>query len=381
MYLGRFKQSGFRNLALLDLEFDPHVNVFLGENAQGKTNLLEAIYFLALSRSHRTSNDREMIAFGQDFASLAGRVHKRQLDLDLRIVISKKGKSAWVNRVEQARLSKYVGHLNAILFSPEDLELVKGAPSLRRRFMDLEFGQINPEYLYFASQYRQLLQQRNNYLKQLARRQASDQVLLGVLTEQVATAASELIWRRYRYLADLNRYAAEAYRAISGQREELQVLYRPSAKEITAADQPAQIKQKLLDRFAEIADDELRRATTQLGPHRDDLEFQLDGKNAHLFASQGQQRTIALSLKLAEIQLIKQLTGEEPILLLDDVMSELDQNRQAALLNFIHGQTQTFITTTDLDGISQEIVKQPRIFYIHSGKIIEKEEGLNGRRR
>lgn len=201
MYLGRFKQSGFRNLAPLDLEFDPHVNVFLGENAQGKTNLLEAIYFLALSRSHRTSNDREMIAFGQDFASLAGRVHKRQLDLDLRIVISKKGKSAWVNRVEQARLSKYVGHLNAILFSPEDLELVKGAPSLRRRFMDLEFGQINPEYLYFASQYRQLLQQRNNYLKQLARRQASDQVLLGVLTEQVATAASELIWRRYRYLA------------------------------------------------------------------------------------------------------------------------------------------------------------------------------------
>lgn len=381
MYLGRFKQSGFRNLAPLDLEFDPHVNVFLGENAQGKTNLLEAIYFLALSRSHRTSNDREMIAFGQDFASLAGRVHKRQLDLDLRIVISKKGKSAWVNRVEQARLSKYVGHLNAILFSPEDLELVKGAPSLRRRFMDLEFGQINPEYLYFASQYRQLLQQRNNYLKQLARRQASDQVLLGVLTEQVATAASELIWRRYRYLADLNRYAAEAYRDISGQREELRVLYRPSAKEITAADHPAQIKQKLLDRFAEIADDELRRATTQLGPHRDDLEFQLDGKNAHLFASQGQQRTIALSLKLAEIQLIKQLTGEEPILLLDDVMSELDQNRQAALLNFIHGQTQTFITTTDLDGISQEIVKQPRIFYIHSGQIIEKEEGLNGRRR
>ena len=292
MYLSRFKQSGFRNLAPLDLEFDPHVNVFLGENAQGKTNLLEAIYFLAISRSHRTSNDREMIAFGQDFASLAGRVHKRQLDLDLRIVISKKGKSAWVNRVEQARLSKYVGHLNAILFSPEDMELVKGAPSLRRRFMDLEFGQINPEYLYFASQYRQLLQQRNNYLKQLARRQASDQVLLGVLTEQVATAASELIWRRYRYLADLNRYAAEAYRAISGQREELRVLYRPSAKEITAADQPAQIKQKLLDRFAEIADDELRRATTQLGPHRDDLEFQLDGKNAHLFASQGQQLSL-----------------------------------------------------------------------------------------
>ena len=331
MYLGRFKQSGFRNLAPLDLEFDPHVNVFLGENAQGKTNLLEAIYFLALSRSHRTSNDREMIAFGQDFASLAGRVHKRQLDIDLRIVISKKGKSAWVNRIEQARLSKYVGHLNAILFSPEDLELVKGAPSLRRRFMDLEFGQINPEYLYFASQYRQLLQQRNNYLKQLARRQASDQVLLGVLTEQVATAASELIWRRYRYLADLNRYAAEAYRAISGQREELRVLYRPSAKEITDKDQPAQIKQKLLDRFAEIADDELRRATTQLGPHRDDLEFQLDGKNAHLFASQGQQRTIALSLKLAEIQLIKQLTGEEPILLLDDVMSELDMTRRTRL--------------------------------------------------
>lgn len=381
MYLGRFVQSGFRNLEPLDLTFDPHVNIFLGENAQGKTNLLEAIYFLALSRSHRTNNDRELINFDQDFASLAGRVHQKQVDIDLRLVISKKGKSAWVNRIEQPRLSKYVGHLQAILFSPEDLELVKGAPALRRRFMDLEFGQVNPEYLYFASQYRQSLQQRNNYLKQLAKREASDKVLLSVLTEQVATSASEIISRRYRYLAGLNRHAASAYQAISGAREDLTVIYRSSAKTIEPGDDAQTIKGKLLARFAEIEDDELRRATTLLGPHRDDLEFQLDGKNAHLFASQGQQRSIALSLKLAEIQLIKELAGDEPILLLDDVMSELDQHRQAALLNFIHGKTQTFITTTDLEGISQEIVKQPRIYYIHAGRILEKEEGLNGRRR
>lgn len=375
MYLSHFKATGFRNLAPLELDFDPKVNLFLGENAQGKTNLLEAIYFLALTRSHRTSNDKELIGFGADFASLEGHVHKSQVELDLRLVISKKGKLAWVNRIEQGRLSKYVGHLNAILFSPEDLDLVKGAPGIRRRFMDLEFGQVSPEYLYYAGKYRQVLQQRNNYLKQLAKGGAKDQVLLDVLSDQLAQAASEVIARRYKYLADLSRYAAKAYQAISLGREDLRVIYRPSVKEISEADAPRQIQEKISQRLAQVRADELRRATTQLGPHRDDIEFQLGGKNAHLYASQGQQRTIALSLKLAEISLIKQLTNESPILLLDDVMSELDHLRQGALLTFIQGQTQTFITTTDLAGISREIADQPKIYYIQSGQIKEKEEG------
>ena len=176
MYLDHFVVQNFRNLKKLDIDFDPNVNIFIGKNAQGKTNLLEAIYFLALTRSHRTNSDKELIGFGGEYTNLLGHVQKSQVDLTLRVLITQKGKKVWINRVEQAKLSKYVGQLNAILFSPEDLELIKGAPALRRRFMDQEFGQINAEYLYFASKYRQVLLQKNNYLKQLAKGKTKDQV-------------------------------------------------------------------------------------------------------------------------------------------------------------------------------------------------------------
>lgn len=374
MYLDHFIVQNFRNLKKLDVNFDPNVNIFIGKNAQGKTNLLEAIYFLALTRSHRTSSDKELIGFGGEYTNLLGHVQKSQVDLSLRVLITQKGKKVWVNRVEQAKLSKYIGQLNAILFSPEDLELIKGAPALRRKFMDQEFGQINVEYLYFASKYRQVLLQKNNYLKQLAKGQTKDQVFLDVLSDQLAGIAAEVIFRRFKFLRYLSHYASDAYTHISLGGEKLAIAYHPSVSTIEADDSVEEIYQKILSNFERNKNIEMRKGTTTSGPHRDDIEFKLDGKNAHLYASQGQQRTIALSVKLAEIQLVHQLTDEYPLLLLDDVMSELDHTRQSALLNYIHGKTQTFITTTDLEGISWEIIKQPRVYHIQSGKIsLEKE--------
>lgn len=374
MYLDHFIAQNYRNLSLIDTHFDPNINIFIGKNAQGKTNLLEAVYFLALTRSHRTSNDRELIAFDQDYTNLMGQIHKEQRELDLRVLITKKGKKVWINRVEQSKLSSYVGQLNAILFSPEDLELIKGAPGLRRKFMDQEFGQVSSEYLYFAAKYRQVLQQKNNYLKQIMKGQAKDQLFLDVLSDQLAGIAAEVISRRYRFLGYLSKSATEAYHNISLASEELTLEYVSSVSDITATDSTEQIYQKLLTAFQKNRAVELKRGTTLVGPHRDDLEFRLNDQDAHLYASQGQQRTIALSLKLAEIQLVHQMTGEYPLLLLDDVMSELDHGRQSALLSYIHGKTQTFITTTDLEGISWEIIKQPKIYQIKSGKIsLEKE--------
>ncbi|MDN6106807.1 MAG: DNA replication/repair protein RecF, partial [Lactococcus sp.] len=352
----------------------PNVNILIGKNAQGKTNLLEAIYFLALTRSHRTNSDKELIGFGGEYTNLLGHVRKSQVDLTLRVLITQKGKKVWINRVEQAKLSKYVGQLNAILFSPEDLELIKGAPALRRRFMDQEFGQINAEYLYFASKYRQVLLQKNNYLKQLAKGKTKDQVFLDVLSDQLAGIAAEVIFRRFKFLRYLSHYASDAYAHISLGGEKLAIAYHPSVSTIEADDTVEEIYQKILANFERNKAVEMRKGTTTSGPHRDDIEFKLDGKNAHLYASQGQQRSIALSVKLAEIQLVHQLTDEYPLLLLDDVMSELDHTRQSALLNYIHGKTQTFITTTDLEGISWEIIKKPRVYHMQSGKIgFEKE--------
>lgn len=374
MYLDHFTVQNFRNLKKVDVDFDPNVNIFIGKNAQGKTNLLEAIYFLALTRSHRTNSDRELIGFGGKYTNMLGHVQKSQVESTLRVLITHKGKKVWINRVEQPKLSKYVGQLNAILFSPEDLELIKGAPALRRRFMDQEFGQVNPEYLYFASKYRQVLLQKNNYLKQLAKGKAKDQVFLDVLSDQLAGIAAEVISRRFKFLTYLSHYASDAYAHISLGGEKLTIAYHPSVSDIAADDTTEEMYQKILASFARNKQTEIRKGTTTSGPHRDDIEFKLDGKNAHLYASQGQQRSIALSVKLAEIQLIHQLTDEYPLLLLDDVMSELDHSRQSALLNYIHGKTQTFITTTDLAGISWKIIHQPRVYHIQSGKIsLEKE--------
>ncbi|MBA1392602.1 DNA replication/repair protein RecF [Lactobacillus sp. XV13L] len=378
MYLKHFSAQNYRNLDRLDADFDPNVNIFIGQNAQGKTNLLEAIYFLALTRSHRTSSDKELIAFDQDYANVSGHVYKSQVDLDLRVLITKKGKKVWVNRIEQAKLSKYVGQLNAILFSPEDLELIKGAPALRRRFMDQEVGQINAEYLYFAGKYKQVLQQKNNYLKQLAKGTERDTMFLDVLSDQLAGVAAEVIVRRFKFLNYLSRYARAAYAHISRSGEQLTLIYRPSVQDVSAQDGVEEVYHKLLANFHKNKQSEIFKGTTLTGPHRDDIEFELDGRDAHLYGSQGQQRTIALSLKLAEIQLVHQLSEEYPLLLLDDVMSELDHDRQSALLNYIHGKTQTFITTTDLAGISWEIIKEPKIYRINAGKIYLEKGKSNG---
>ncbi|WP_251716343.1 DNA replication/repair protein RecF [Lactobacillus agrestimuris] len=374
MYLDHFVLQNYRNLKEIDTQFDPNINIFIGKNAQGKTNLLESIYFLALTRSHRTNSDRELIAFNQEYANLWGKIHKSQLDLDLRVLITKKGKKVWINRVEQSKLSTYVGQLNAILFSPEDLDLIKGAPALRRRFMDQEFGQISQEYLFYASKYRQVLLQRNTYLKRLAKGETKDYIFLDVLSDQLAGIAAEVISRRFEFLKFLSSAASDAYDHISLAGEKLTIAYHPSISGIKSDDSREEIYEKLRANFQKTKDNEIRKATTLSGPHRDDIEFKLDGKNAHLFASQGQQRSIALSVKLAEIQLVHHLTDEYPILLLDDVMSELDHDRQSALLDYIHGKTQTFITTTDLEGISWEIIKQPKIYHIQSGEISLKKE-------
>jgi DNA replication and repair protein RecF len=369
MYLQNLTLQNFRNFSQLKVDFDPHVNIFIGKNAQGKTNLLEAIYCLALTRSQRTNNEKELIQLGSDFAILSGQAHRRHQEVTLRLTLSKQGKRAWVNQVLQPKLSKYVGQLNAVLFSPEDLALVKGAPSVRRRFLDVEFGQANPEYLYFSSKYRQVLQQRNNYLKQLQSGRSRDQLFLDVLSDQLAGQAAEIISRRLQLLQFLTRAASAAYRAISSAGEELNVKYVSSVTGIADEDSSDQIYDKLRQAYAKNREQELRLGTTLIGPHRDDLHFLLDGKDARQFASQGQQRTIALSMKLAEIDLMQKVTGEFPLLLLDDVMSELDQKRQSDLLNYIHGKTQTFITTTDLSGISWEIMKQPQIFHLSAGQV------------
>ena len=376
MKLTELNLHHFRNYDEAQVEFSPQINVLIGENAQGKTNLLESIYVLAMTRSHRTNNDRELIEFGKDAAQIKGTVQRELGSLKLELDIGKHGKKAKANHLEKARLSEYLGQLNVILFAPEDLALVKGAPTVRRRFIDMEFGQVSPKYLHDLTQYRDILKQRNRYLKQLQSHEAQDQLYLEVLSEQLAAIGGAIISQRVKFLSELEGYAQELHQSITQGRENLTFEYSSAVKDASTLTE-VELSEALMDLYRQNQSKEIFQGTTLYGPHRDDVRFLINHKNVQTYGSQGQQRTTALSVKLAEIDLMKNQTGEYPILLLDDVLSELDGARQTHLLKTIQDKVQTFLTTPGLSDVARNLIKEPRIFHIRDGQIIpEKQAAL-----
>lgn len=378
MYLTKINLQNFRNYEVQELVLSPSINVLIGENAQGKTNLIESIYFLAMSRSHRTSRDREMIGWAKDFAKVEGQLQKKSQQLPLEMILSKSGKIAKFNHLEQKKLSDYIGHLNVIMFAPEDLSLVKGSPAVRRRFIDMELGQMNKIYLHHLVSYQQILKQRNKYLKEARYNKNFDSIYLDVLTEQLAAEGAEVLFFRFQFIKKLNRWAEKVQSNISNQQETLVIEYK-TLNELNNKLTVAEIFEILKKNYKLIEKQEIEQGTTTFGPHRDDLMFFVNDRNVQNYGSQGQQRTTALSLKLAEIELMHEVTGEYPILLLDDVLSELDDSRQTHLLNSIQDKVQTFITTTSLDGIQMELLDNPLIFYVEDGKIKE-DKSFNEKR-
>jgi len=368
MYIEKLALTNYRNYEELFVEFENKVNVILGENAQGKTNVMESIYVLAMAKSHRTSNDKELIRWDQDYAKIEGRVQKQHGSLPLQLIISKKGKKAKSNHIEQRKLSQYVGNMNVVMFAPEDLNLVKGSPQVRRRFIDMEIGQVSPIYLHDMSQYQKILQQRNHYLKMLQIKKQTDQTMLEILTEQFIGMAVKIVTKRFEFLRLLQNWAKPIHQGISRGLETLEITYKPSVEVLEEQDLSKMIA-CFEEKFSKVRTREIERGTSLFGPHRDDLIFTVNGRDVQTFGSQGQQRTTALSLKLAEIELIYAEIGEYPILLLDDVLSELDDYRQSHLLNTIQGKVQTFVTTTSVEGIDHQTLKEASTFIVEAGRM------------
>lgn len=367
MRLNELQIKNYRNYETLSLHFNKNLVIFLGENAQGKTNILESIYVLAMTKSHRTSSEQELIRWETDGAYISGLVDRGRSTIPLELFLSKKGRKTKVNHIEQKKLSSYIGQLNVILFAPEDLSLVKGSPQVRRKFLDMEIGQIDPIYLYDLVQYQTVLKQRNQYLKQLAEKKQTDEVYLDVLTEQLIDFGSKIILARQKFVQRLGYWANALHQKISQEKEVLQINYLSN---IPATCQTLQdIQQHFSHSLAQVKERERFRQMTLVGPHRDDLDFLINDKDVQTFGSQGQQRTTALSVKLAEIDLMKEETGEYPVLLLDDVMSELDDSRQLHLLATIEGKVQTFLTTTTLDHVKDKMSVEAEIFYVEQGHI------------
>ena len=360
MWLKHLTLEHFRNYEHLEVDFHPHLNVFLGQNAQGKTNILEAIYFLALTRSHRTRSDKDLIHFTDSQLIVKGDLQRLTTHLPLEIILNNKGRTTKINHLKQAKLSDYIGKMNIVLFAPEDLQLIKGSPALRRKFMDMELGQIKPIYLSDPSSYNHVLKQRNFYLKNTEK---IDETFLEVLDDQLVEFGSKVIHHRMEFLARLEEFGQEKHFDISNHTEKLTIQYISSFKFTESVNLEESFKQAL----AKSRSRDIFKRNTSIGPHRDDMAFFINEMDAN-FGSQGQHRSVVLSIKLAEIDLMQAVTQENPILLLDDVMSELDNNRQLKLLETISKNIQTFITTTTLEHL-QNLPNDLEIFHIEKGTL------------
>ncbi len=364
MYIKNIELKDFRNYESLSLNFNKNVNLILGKNAQGKTNLLEAIYICSIGRSFRTNKDSEMIKFGRDFARVYIEILKDDIDKSIEIIYSKDSKKfAKADGIKLRKTSELLENLYLVIFSPEDLKIVKDEPEKRRKFMDRELCQIKPAYYDSLSNYKKILMQRNAYLKE----SDINRSMLDVWDMQLAKYGAMIMSLRNYFLKDLSQTAAEIHNKITNEKENLEIKYAPN---VEFFENRKEQEEKFYEKLKESYDSDIRQRTTTKGPHKDDFELFIDGINVRSFGSQGQQRTSALSLKLAEINIIKEETGCEPVLLLDDVMSELDMERQEYLVRTL-SNVQLFITTTEIPEILIKKFSNYTTFNVEGGRIDE----------
>ncbi len=403
MYISQFSLTNYRNYSRLNAEFPPGPILLRGDNAQGKTNLLEAVYLLSTTRSAHARADQQLInwlALRKEplpFARVEATIQTRQEHFKLAITLVREGegmrKDIRLNGTKKRALD-VIGKLTTVLFLPEDIELVTGAPTIRRRYLDTTLCQINPEYCNALSRYNKVLANRNALLKDLAERKGNpDQ--LQYWDEQLAQDGAMLITQRHNAVLELDTVARQRHREVSGGREGLRLYYAPSfdiyqrpkpdyqlpliledlAPYSTVAPPAKEVRQTFLAYLRQARREEIDRGVTLFGPHRDDLHFLVDGIDMTLYGSRGQQRTAALSTKLAEVALMQQSTGETPVLLLDDVMSELDAERRQHIINIVDQAGQALLTTTDWEDYSPDFRRRAKRFTVMMGQL-EEEENL-----
>lgn len=376
MKIKSLKLLYFRNYLSTNIEVHPSLNVLVGNNANGKTNIIESIFCLALGKSYRTKSDSECIMFGETATAMSCIVNKNNRELDIMLGINNKGKSAKIAGIKKTKLTDFVGELNVVLFSPEDLQIVKGSPALRREFMNREFYQFSRIYHKYYLMYQHLLKQRNSYLKDMRKNPKDEMSLayLETLTSQLAKVALYITKERVSFVQDISKLTYKNMLNISNGQETLKIKYKSSvldALNIAEINDESFTEENLTKVIMKKSFDDIMRGSTKIGPQHDDLEFYINDLDAKMYASQGQQRSIVLSLKLAEINYLKEKTGTYPVLLLDDVLSELDKNRQLKLLDAINENVQTFITTPSISDIKEDLLKKAKVFKIEDGNISE----------
>lgn len=358
MYITEVSLQGFRNLEQLNMEPSRGINVIYGSNAQGKTNFLESLYFCAMGRSMRSKSDQQLIKFGAEESHIRMLVQRKnrydRIDVHLK---REEKKGIAVNGLPVRKLGDLFGTLYAVIFSPEDLSLVKDGPGERRRFLDMELCQLSKVYYYDLQQYYRILKQRNNLLKEIQKKPSLTETLF-VWDDQMAEYGERIISARNRFLLRLDEIAAEKLSQLTGGMDTLKTVYHPNCE-----------SGQLMEKLRRNQERDIYFGATQSGPHKDDILFSIDGREVKVYGSQGQQRTTALAARLAEIDLIREETGEKPVLLLDDVFSELDEQRQKFLLESIGG-LQAFLTCTGIEDSVKKYISRDNLFYVENGNMI-----------
>ena len=350
----------YRNYEFLDMKFNEHVNIIYGDNAQGKTNILESIYMCATSRSHRGSKDKEMIRFGESESHIKANVLKNNINYRIDMHLKgNKAKGIAINGIPIKKAVDLFGIIQIVLFSPEDLNIIKNGPSERRRFMDMELSQLDKIYLSNLVNYNKVLNQRNKLLKDIAF-SPSEQLMqtLDIWDMQLVKYGSLIIKGRKSFIEKINTIISDIHSRLTGGIENIKVCYVPDVDVNDFEEEVKNSRQK-----------DIKYKATSKGPHKDDIIFLINDNDVRKYGSQGQQRTAALSLKLSEIELVKIVIKDTPVLLLDDVLSELDSNRQNFLINSI-GDIQTIVTCTGLEEFINNRMNINKIFKVTDGHVV-----------
>lgn len=370
MFIKNLELQNYRNYSGFTLDINSFKVLIVGKNAQGKTNLLESILYLSCLNSYRISKDNELIKWGEDFAKIKAEILKDGFSTNLAVTINPpKKKELFLNGLKKSKNTDFLGNLKTVSFSVNDLLLLRGVPEDRRKWIDMAISQLYPAYSERLSKYNKIKTQKNNFLKEAKKNGTFDQNLMEVFNSQLVTTGSNIIYLRLKFLKEIQSYAVETHSQIAPQ-EILNFSYlSKTAPEINYLDGEISVEKIAKDfenMLEERMQEEIIRTQTLVGPHRDDIEFFINGKEATKFASQGQQRTVVLSLKLAELNLIKSKSNYNPILLLDDVLAELDDVRQAYLLNSIPEKTQTIITSVDTLQFNEKYLSDVQMVTISS---------------
>lgn len=378
MRLNNLKLEKFRNYDDIFIELSPGINIFIGDNGVGKTNILEGIYVLSLTKSNRYGSDCDLIKKNFSISNIIGEVSYGDYTKKYQISIDKFGKKVYINNSQTKKISEYISNFCVTSFLPNDIEVIKGSPSVRRNLLNIQIGQLYNVYLNYLNEYNSILKIRNEYLKQLNINSFSDKRYLDIINKKMIDVSCKIYNYRFFYINEVNKILSSVYKKLSGIKS-LKIEYINNLG-IDSFDEE-KIRKILLSKWEKNINKELLQGITLTGLHRDEFVFMIDGMDAKVYASQGQQRLIVIAYKICELLIFKKIKGEYPVLLLDDVFSEIDIKKRNNIIKYLQDDIQVIITTTDIDEIENDLVKNAKIFKIKNGEIKIKGGGRNGRNK